>query len=48
MSNMSQDDVTTGLRTVQQGLEALRDEHSSISSTLEASVKGINLNRKYS
>ncbi|CAD6195364.1 unnamed protein product [Caenorhabditis auriculariae] len=41
MSNMSQDDVTTGLRTVQQGLEALREEHSAISATLEASVKGV-------
>ncbi|CAO4379945.1 unnamed protein product [Caenorhabditis nigoni] len=41
MSNMSQDDVTTGLRTVQQGLEALREEHSTISNTLETSVKGV-------
>ncbi|CAB3398885.1 unnamed protein product [Caenorhabditis bovis] len=41
MSNMSQEDVATGLRTVQQGLEALRDEHSAISTTLEASVKGV-------
>uniref|UniRef100_A0A1I7X0S2 ANK_REP_REGION domain-containing protein n=1 Tax=Heterorhabditis bacteriophora TaxID=37862 RepID=A0A1I7X0S2_HETBA len=42
MSNMSQEDVCTGLRTVQQGLEALRDEHSSVSVALEASLKGIN------
>ncbi|EPB65615.1 hypothetical protein ANCCEY_15318, partial [Ancylostoma ceylanicum] len=41
MSNMSQEDVATGLRTVQQGLEALRDEHSSVCTTLESSLKGI-------
>ncbi|CAI5451130.1 unnamed protein product [Caenorhabditis angaria] len=41
MSNMSQDDVTTGLRTVQQGLEALKEEHSSISNTLGTSIKGV-------
>ena len=37
---MSQEDVATGLRTVQQGLEALRDEHSSVCTTLENSLKG--------
>ncbi|ETN82211.1 tetratricopeptide repeat protein [Necator americanus] len=41
MSNMSQEDVATGLRTVQQGLEALRDEHSTVCTTLESSLKGI-------
>ncbi|PIC27427.1 hypothetical protein B9Z55_019687 [Caenorhabditis nigoni] len=38
---MTQDDVITGLRTIQQGLEALREEHSIISNTLETSVKGV-------
>ncbi|UMM35779.1 hypothetical protein L5515_008247 [Caenorhabditis briggsae] len=38
---MTQDDVTTGLRTVQQGLEALREEHSAISNTLETNVKDV-------
>uniref|UniRef100_A0A8R1E256 Kinesin light chain n=1 Tax=Caenorhabditis japonica TaxID=281687 RepID=A0A8R1E256_CAEJA len=41
MSNMVQEDVMTGLRTIQQGLEALREEHSAISHTLETSVKGM-------
>ncbi|KAJ1351864.1 hypothetical protein KIN20_008027 [Parelaphostrongylus tenuis] len=41
MSNMSQEDVATGLRTVQQGLEALRDEHGSVCTTIENSLKGI-------
>ncbi|EGT47035.1 hypothetical protein CAEBREN_06300 [Caenorhabditis brenneri] len=41
MATMSEDDVTTGLRTVQQGLEALREEHSTISNTLETSIKGV-------
>ncbi|KJH50622.1 tetratricopeptide repeat protein [Dictyocaulus viviparus] len=41
MSNMTQEDVATGLRTVQQGLEALRDEHSTVCATVESSLKGI-------
>ncbi|PAV93116.1 hypothetical protein WR25_13896 [Diploscapter pachys] len=41
MSNMSQEDVATGLRTVQQGLEALKEEHQTISNTLETSIKGV-------
>ncbi|KAE9416727.1 hypothetical protein Angca_002491, partial [Angiostrongylus cantonensis] len=41
MSNMTQEDVATGLRTVQQGLEALRDEHGTVCTTLESSLKGI-------
>ncbi|KAK6013277.1 tetratricopeptide repeat protein [Ostertagia ostertagi] len=41
MSNMTQEDVSTGLRTVQQGLEALRDEHNNVGATIESSLKGI-------
>ncbi|CAJ0610344.1 unnamed protein product [Cylicocyclus nassatus] len=41
MSNISQEDVATGLRTVQQNLEALRDEHGTVCTTLESSLKGI-------
>lgn len=38
---MSEDNLTMGMRTVQQGLEALCEEHSTISSTLETSVKDV-------
>ncbi|CAJ0610355.1 unnamed protein product [Cylicocyclus nassatus] len=41
MSKMSQEDVATFLPTVQQGSEALRDEHGTVCTTHESSLKGI-------
>ncbi|CAI4227234.1 unnamed protein product [Auanema sp. JU1783] len=41
MSNLSQDDLVNGLRTVQQGLDSLRDENQSIGQGLEAGIKGL-------
>ncbi|KAF1764085.1 hypothetical protein GCK72_004031 [Caenorhabditis remanei] len=42
MTTISTEEMTTILKTAQQGLSLLRDEHSTISRTLEAITSGLN------
>lgn len=46
MSNLSQEDIIQSTRTVCQGLEALKEEHESIRSTLLGTVESLQNDEK--